>query len=403
MDVVKIAYEIYMDKYRKDLMQNKKLALFASLVRERIRKDRDCVIALTGTEGEGKSSAAIALAILFSDIDTKFDLEKNIAYLPDSTEVMKQFNAIGKYETFIVDEAIKSLLSYEYMAQTMLIKMYATERYQNKISILCMPRFKNFTENFRNYRINIWCHIYERGSMVVCVKDSDKDTEDPWHVKDNQKIKRKAYHNTPIAERNMDIVYRAEKKLANYFMLIQDIPKLPYVIEEEYKRLKRASRKIIEEEEAKKDGGIWKKRADWYMSVLQKLALMIRLSGMPDKYLSEYILKLPQKTYAEWLNSFISSSKLEAKEIIKLSEIFQLKSTYPSPKDVKDTFLMKSIPNQEGVDGVNEDIKIPDGNIDTAEYKSLNSNNIIIKEKGTKPKRYTPAPIPGIPSNRSEK
>jgi hypothetical protein len=114
-----------------DIEEYSDLKKLAYLIRKRLHADWDLVIALTGEPGTGKSTLAALLGML---IDKRFDLEKSMAFFPNEREVVEEFHSLHKYSVYIIDEAIKVLLKYQFMSslQQTIVKMYATERWQNK-------------------------------------------------------------------------------------------------------------------------------------------------------------------------------------------------------------------------------------------------------------------------------
>lgn len=194
---------------------NKTFAFFINKIKERLRDDWDLVIAVSGTEGVGKSSLGIEMC---KAIDKNFLLDKNVSYLPDAKEIFDKLNSINQYGAYLIDEAVRVLHKHHWFdnVQQKINEWYATERYQNKVTILCIPRFTNLTENFRNHRVNIWVHVLARGIAIVYLKDLDKDTDDPWHIKFNRQLKEKLYKNKRVAEISIQAYLYAERKTKNY-------------------------------------------------------------------------------------------------------------------------------------------------------------------------------------------
>lgn len=124
---------------------------FVKILKQRLRGDWDIVIALTGEEGVGKTTLGILLA---QAIDKEFTMQKNVAFIPDEKQIMEGFNGLPPLSAYLIDEAVKALNKWSWFnsLQQAIIKMYAVARFQNKCTILCMPRFRDLTENFRNHR-----------------------------------------------------------------------------------------------------------------------------------------------------------------------------------------------------------------------------------------------------------
>jgi hypothetical protein len=165
-----------------------KLDFFAELVNERLNNDYDLVVAITGEEGIGKSTLAIQLGLR---IDKDFDLVKNIAYLPDEREIEDKFHNLQPRQCFVIDEAIRVFYKLRWMDkfQIRLNQMYMTERWQNKCTLLLIPRFTDLNEAFRNHRVNVWIHVIDRGVALVFKKISENIfSSDPWKMKENDKL-----------------------------------------------------------------------------------------------------------------------------------------------------------------------------------------------------------------------
>ncbi len=216
------------------------LKLFAKEIRINLRDERDCVIAITGYPGEGKSNTAAIIGMLI-DIDYEFE---NICFIPTSKEITNSYMRLPMYSIFHIDEASRGLHKqkwYDKVQQTLNL-LYDTEREGHFLcSILIMPRFQNFAENFRNFRIRYWIHINERGFNIAYKKDEDKDTKDPWHIDENYKKKQKKWKFKKIFERSMGDIIRMEQLTENYWFYFKT-PKIPDDVWAIYQKLKQESR-----------------------------------------------------------------------------------------------------------------------------------------------------------------
>lgn len=224
---------------------------FAKVVRARLRQDKDMVICLSGGEGSGKSTMAIVLGAL---IDGRFDLEKNVSYIPNEKEVKEEFYRLKRYQYYLIDEAIRALYKMNFMSnlQQMLIRIWATERFQNKCTTLIIPRFRDLTENFRNHRVMVWIHVISRGHAIAYLKDDDAHIQDPWHIEETSKYKQRRYKNKNPSLLSIEDRVRIEKNTRNFMAYFQ-FPDLPREIKEKYDELKLESRRKYDEEEASKE------------------------------------------------------------------------------------------------------------------------------------------------------
>ncbi len=136
----------------------------------------------------GKSTLAIQLG---KYIDKKFDLIKNICYLPTTEELEDKFYSLPQFSVFVIDEAIKVVykLRWQEKIQIRINEMYATERWQNKCTLMLIPRFTDLNEYFRNQRVKLWIHILSRGYCLIFKPvDENMFSKDPWDIKNNYKI-----------------------------------------------------------------------------------------------------------------------------------------------------------------------------------------------------------------------
>ena len=262
---------------------------------------------------------------------------KNIAYLPNQKEIAKQFAEVPQYGVFIIDEAIKALLKYEYMTQNFIIKLYATERWQNKASILCMPRFRDFTENFRNHRINFWIHIYDRGYGMLFAKDVDKDSSDPWHLKMNEKIKIKTVKKVGLKRIDSKQRMAMEKRMSNFLMDFK-YPKLHPYLQSVYEGLKEKSRGFKEGDEKENK---WKRKYSDELKKVNKLSLALNELGIPNKDIA-YLMDMTNNAVGLRLSRFKAVASTQEytnllnkqKEVIgRFNELTQKLSKKDTEKD----------------------------------------------------------------------
>ena len=126
------------------------LSKLGKLARSRMEKDYDLVFAITGDEGSGKSTLADQLG---KAIDTKFTITKNTVTAVDFDKI-KATALDPKVRVLIFDEAIKSFykLTWANKLQVSLNRLFATVRQERKCFMLCIPRFTDLSDFFRNHR-----------------------------------------------------------------------------------------------------------------------------------------------------------------------------------------------------------------------------------------------------------
>lgn len=224
------------------------LKYFCRMVRQDLRDEKDYVIAITGYPGLGKSQLATIIGILI-DFDYIFD---DICFIPTSKEIENTYMKLKMYSVLHVDEASRGLHKQRWFdkVQQTLNTLYDTEREGHFLcTLLIMPRFQNFSENFRNFRIKYWINIVDRGLAIAYKRDEDKDAKDPWHLDENYKLKQKRWKNKKIYERDIPDSVRMEQSTLNYWFYF-NIPEIPKDVWEIYQELKKESRTSAKQKEA---------------------------------------------------------------------------------------------------------------------------------------------------------
>jgi len=243
MENKKIKVRELLLEFVKDLDEN--LKYFCKIVRKDLRDEKDYVIAITGYPGMGKSQLAAIIAILI-DYDYSFE---DICFIPTSKEIENRYMNLPMYSIMHIDEASRGLHKQKWYdkVQQKLNELYDTEREDHFLcTLLLMPRFQNFTENFRNFRIKYWINIVDRGLAIVYKRDEDKDSKDPWHLDENYKLKQKRWRNRRIYDRDVPSLVKMEQSTVNYWFYFQ-VPEIPKEVWEKYQVLKKESRKVSKE------------------------------------------------------------------------------------------------------------------------------------------------------------
>ena len=232
-------------EFIKDLDTN--LKHFCKIVREDLRNQKDYVIGITGYPGMGKSQLAAIIGILI-DYDYYFE---NICFIPTSKDIEATYMNLPMYSVLHIDEASRGLHKQKWYdkVQQKLNELYDTEREGHFLcTLLLMPRFQNFTENFRNFRIKYWINILDRGLAIAYKRDEDKDAKDPWHIDENYKTKQKQWKGQKIYERDIPSQIAMEQRTANYWFYFR-VPEIPTEVWRIYQELKKKSREISKSRE----------------------------------------------------------------------------------------------------------------------------------------------------------
>lgn len=235
------------------------LKYFCKTIRKELREQRDEVIGITGYPGLGKSQLATIIAVL---IDYEYTFGDNICFIPTSKEIEKQYLSLPMYSVLHIDEASRGIHKHKWhdKMQQKLNELYDTDREGHYLcTLLLMPRFQNFTENFRNFRIKYWINITDRGIAVVYKRDEDKDAKDPWHLDENYKLKQKRWGNKKIYDREIPEIVRMEQQTLNYWFYFT-VPEIPKDVWSIYQDLKKESRQIASERELEPEAETYKER-----------------------------------------------------------------------------------------------------------------------------------------------
>ena len=273
------------------------LWLLVRYIRRRLRKNHDLLIAITGDEGVGKSTLAVRLSYW---IDKNFTLENNVSFYPNPNKIVDDYSKLKKKSVFLLDEAVRVALKYDWAGklQQSLLKMYTTERWQCKCTIMCIPRIWDLAPYFRDHRTKIWIHVDRRGHASIYQKDNDKDNrDDPWHNEEAKKAKKYLHYKSSgiVSNGKRD---NAERKLKNF---VADFfyPELPPPIWERYEELKIESRKRSAEEVD--DIGInsnIKKRNNAIIALISRLPKgvynikeLAKITGLGNNLMSMFVRK----------------------------------------------------------------------------------------------------------------
>jgi hypothetical protein len=199
------------------------------IFKKRTSIDYDAVIAVTGEEGSSKSTLATTLVYegllyeKFTPEEALKQIDKRVIYSPNKEVVEKQIKESDRHSIISADEAIKILykLNWGSSIQKFLNMFFALCRKENKITLLCMPRFTDFNEFFRKHRIKFWIHVIDRGVGVMFARDWNPFTDDPWWMKEGMDIIKGNYRRKKIIDFTTDEKIQMLSKLRNFVGIVR--------------------------------------------------------------------------------------------------------------------------------------------------------------------------------------
>jgi hypothetical protein len=217
--------------------------MFLKNLHKRVSEDReigktDAVIAITGDPGTGKSSLMMWFCALLSNKhDEWLDiLDKNVLYVAKKEDVVEMMlTSLPPEEPIGIDEAIKKFWKHKWQSED---AQYFTQffnicRKQRKIVILCIPRFKDLLEYFRNDRVQFRIYILRRGLAALFIRLPTPYGADGWQW---EKVSRKwesfIRNKRPIPEETIAFFKKEDPTFAGVF----EFPILPQEVEKEYEK-----------------------------------------------------------------------------------------------------------------------------------------------------------------------
>ncbi len=310
-----------------DIKKYKELKRFCFVLKERIKRNWDNVVAITGDEGVGKSTLAIWIGKL---VDKYFNIERNEIVSTDPKELYEKITKLRKGSVLIVDEAIKILYKHEWASKTQkfLNTVYALARKENKTTLLCIPRFRDLNEFFRNHRVKFWIHVFARGKAIIFVRDWNPFAKDVWWMDYNQEIIEKwTKGKNPIVDIDLSRKIELFSKCKNFISLIE-FPNLDKKTEEEYNEfVKKYSYEgigLIKKEETKS------KREEKLELGLKNLIIELLNKNYPKRKIAQ-LVGISSDTLKKWLVKWNISSKKDIQDFyysrpVKISKVDLQKS-----------------------------------------------------------------------------
>ena len=228
-------------KVPKEFQQQKIIKQFRRNITRRVGSSRsegknDAVIAITGDPGSGKSTLMLLLCKMF---DKKFTLDRNVIYSPGKDEITdKILTELPPGAAVGLDEAVKALHKHKWNTASVrfLTEFFNICRKKRKIVIMCIPRFKDLPEYFRNDRVFFRIHVVKRGEAAFFVRLPTPYGTGGWHWdKIGVAWEKWIKHKSRISERPIpEEVFQFFKQRDPTYLDRFTFPMLPIKVEEEY-------------------------------------------------------------------------------------------------------------------------------------------------------------------------
>lgn len=163
-----------------------KVRELATWISDRQKNKYDCIVAICGERGVGKSTCAIRLARSARKLQhAKFNIRNDIVYTREA--LMKSLEGYDGW--IIADEMINAAFKRDFYAteQKDLIKMLNMYRDHRNILLMCIPNFWDLDKPLRDL-VKIRIDVLRRGLGVLHFPVKSFYTNDQWDSKYNQKI-----------------------------------------------------------------------------------------------------------------------------------------------------------------------------------------------------------------------
>jgi len=155
----------------------------------RVRNKWDAVIATTGYEGKGKTTAMYWVGRY--SMTREFDPKRHVIFEKKYEDIKKRLDELDTYEFCDFDEAVRQFSSKRFMTRNSvsLEQLFSMIREGNyNIYALNIPRRKQLNKFFRDGRSFLWIHVIRRGLAAIHKADEDNPYGDPWNMKLNEKL-----------------------------------------------------------------------------------------------------------------------------------------------------------------------------------------------------------------------
>ncbi len=213
--------------------EKSRLKSIMNLAAERQRQDYDFIPAVTGGEGTGKSTLLYWLCKLDGQLlNMPFNIDTNFIYNPTWASVVRTMQVLPKMSAVNVDEAIRTMYVRNWNArqQREMNTFFATVRKRNIFCGLAIPHLFELDSFFKNFRIIMWIHIFEKGKAGIFVKDPNPFNADPFNTRLAKKI---IDEKTPERFSTDDLIRTLYDHVPNFITWFK-YPDMPPAIKKQY-------------------------------------------------------------------------------------------------------------------------------------------------------------------------
>ena len=187
------------DDFFESLYGQRKIDTLMNIAAHRVyRRNYDLQIAVSGTEGTGKSLTSILLGMLETykinalakedgvKLGLKYEINRNVIFgQADYNYIINFVTTIPQYSPFSLDEAIETMYSRDWnkKGQKKQNKIFTRIRKRNLTGYLNIPNFSELDSKFKFGRVFWWIHLFKRGKAGLFLKDPNPLNPDPFNTK----------------------------------------------------------------------------------------------------------------------------------------------------------------------------------------------------------------------------
>ena len=145
------------------LLPEEGFEFWISVIKDRVVRNYDAVILITGAVGSSKSTCGLRLG---QALDRKFTAH-NLCYSAES--LMNAYRTVSPGEVVLFDEGVRGLMAGDQatVEQKALVQALALVREKGAILIICAPSIWLIAKQIRQGRAYMWIQVVKRGAGLV--------------------------------------------------------------------------------------------------------------------------------------------------------------------------------------------------------------------------------------------